>query len=94
MIDALGAELGRQEAEEAGAGADIGHRGLARDDDALQRLVESRIADAVGEQRAVVLDAHRMDRHGPGTPVSTRNTYTIGAGRARWRCSGDDADVR
>ena len=57
-IHALGAQLGRQEAEEAGARADVGHRRLALDDDARQRRLEGRVADAVGEQRAVVLDAH------------------------------------
>ena len=57
-IDALGAELGRQEAQEAGARADVGHRRLALDDHAAQRLVKGGVADLVGEQRAVIFDAH------------------------------------
>ena len=57
-VDALGAQLGRQEAQEAGARADVGHRRLALDDHAAQRLVKRGVADPVGEQRAVIFDAH------------------------------------
>ena len=62
-VDAGRAELGRQEAEEAGAGADVGNRGLSRDDDALQRRVKGGVADTVRKQRAMILDAHWLDRH-------------------------------
>ena len=57
-IDPLRSQLGGQEAQEAGAGADVGNRGLALDDDALQGRLEGGIADAVGQKHAVVFDAH------------------------------------
>ena len=63
-VDAGRAELGRQEAEQAGAGADVGNRGLPRDDDALQRRLKGGVADPVRKQRAMILDAHRLDCHG------------------------------
>ena len=84
-IDPLGAELCRQEAEESRAGTDVGNGGIARHDGVAQRRVKGGIADAVGEQRAVVLDAHA--KWPRGAPVSMRNTYTIGhywGARARW----------
>ncbi len=61
-VDALRPELGRQEAQEAGAGADVGHGRLALDDDAGERRVERGVAHAVGEQGAVIFDAHEAVR--------------------------------
>ncbi len=65
-IDALCTKLGRKKAQEAGARADVGHRRLALDDHAAQRLVKGGVADPVGEQRAVIFDAHeeRVSRSG------------------------------
>ncbi len=57
-IHPLGPELRRQEAEETGPCADVGHRRLALDDDLRERRLEGRVANAVGEQRAMVFDAH------------------------------------
>ena len=52
------AQFRGHEAEESGAGADVGDDGLAGHHDAFQRCVKSGVADAVGEQGAVVFDAH------------------------------------
>jgi hypothetical protein len=57
-IDPLRAELGCQEAKEAGARTDIGNGRLALDNDALQRRVQGGIADTVGQKDAVIFDAH------------------------------------
>ena len=57
-VDLLGAELGGHQAEQAGAGADVGDDGLARPDNGGERLVERLVADPVGDERAVVFDAH------------------------------------
>ena len=59
-IDTLGPELGCKEAQEACARADVGHRRLALDDHAAQRLVKGGVTDPVGEQRAVIFDAHEV----------------------------------
>ena len=43
---------------EARPGTDVGNHRLARLDDARQRIVERVVADPVGDQRAVIFDAH------------------------------------
>src|SRR5215831_4139238 len=57
-VHPLGAEFCREKAEEARARSDIRDGRLALDDDPRQCRVKSRVAHTVGEQGAVVLDAH------------------------------------
>ena len=52
------AELGRHQRQQAGAGADVGDRRLALDDHGGERLAEGLVAHAVGDQGAVVFNAH------------------------------------
>ena len=52
------AELCRHDADQPRAGADVGDGGLAAPDDPGERVMEGLIADAVGDQRAMVFDAH------------------------------------
>ena len=65
-VDPPRPQLGGEEAEETGAGADIGNRGLALDDDALQGRVEGGVADGIGQEHAVVFDAHVRSGVGNG----------------------------
>ena len=77
-IDPLGAELGRQEAEEAGAGADVGNRRLAL---RRSRVAAPRERRRCGRGRRAACGDTRCASDGSprtGAPVSTRNIYTIG----------------
>jgi len=62
-----GAEFRRQEAEEARARSNVGHGRLALADDACQRRMKRPVAYSVGEQGAVVLDAHAHRSMGVGS---------------------------
>jgi hypothetical protein len=52
------AELRRHEADQSGPRADVRDRRLAALDRARKRVVKGLIADVVGNQRAMIFDAH------------------------------------
>src|SRR5262245_36482453 len=75
-VDPLCSELGRKEAKKTRARADVGDGGLTGRDQPLKGSMKSGVAHAIGEQSAVVLDAHgnRQSRERPlaGTLVAQR----------------------
>src|SRR5690606_20529727 len=57
--DLARAELRREEREKPGTGADVGDGALTLYDGPFERLVKGRDAEPVGDQGAMIFDAHR-----------------------------------